>query len=999
MPRTADANQGRKARPTGALPDGHSDLRCRYEKARAELRAVKSQLRRANAERESGRAEQARLSLDMEYLLTATEIGAIFLDKHMNIRRFTPAATRTFDLVDEDIGRPIRETAFRFADTDFLALLAEVNRDAGVREAEVTVGGHAYLIRILPYRARGGEKGAVVAIADIAAQRRVRELDRRNQAVLAALSESIYSWDAKSEIVLFCNDVFAQTTDRRVADVIGRPLSEVIDAEKYRRTQIAMSELDSLPISEQTIKIATPSGAVIWRSVCYTRIDDEHGQPVGYLGCGRDISEQVRYAATLAELTGLDAPIDEPFEASARAALRIGANFLGVDNAMLFEVAGEQRRVLCRISGDDVALDEGALFRLPHRLCALQCSSEKAGLCIFHQEPGEAPRAPAGFSRGRRSSQCEFARGVEQGGAGPLTNILLKTADAGARLHNYIGAQVRMSGAALATLGFFSIRPPRFGAFTDLQRGFVSHIAQWLALKWEIHRERKALLRSEAELRLIFDNVSQNIWRLDGERRVRRANAGAAHAMGRSAADVIGVSADDFLNRLDPNWRAQSRAALANRTARYGVEARSIASDGGVQWTSTDFFPNPGGRNKEKSLLVVSSDITSLKQRETELEIAIAEVDHGRRRFEALYRRTPVLMCSFLADGRLIEASDLWLGKTGYARDEVIGRKLGAFMDEASQARASETVLPQLWRTGACDAVALRFLAKSGQAIDVELSGYLSAQDDNTFSCLAVLVDVTARNAAELALERANRELAAANDGLKKFAHIASHDLQEPLRKIKQFGDLLTTEFRDKLDGDAIFYLDVMRDSSDRMRRLIKDILNFSRSMNATFSRTRLDLVEIAQEVLAELDVAIRESLAVVSFGELPVLWGDRTAAQLLMRNLISNSLKYRRSHVAPLIAVTGDWSAEGDFLMRFKDNGCGIDARYIGTIFDPFTRLHTRAEIDGSGIGLAICKSVCERQNWRISVESRVNEGAEFIVAIPAADVVAPPAPEADHV
>ncbi len=162
----------------------------------------------------------------------------------------------------------------------------------------------------------------------------------------------------------------------------------------------------------------------------------------------------------------------------------------------------------------------------------------------------------------------------------------------------------------------------------------------------------------------------------------------------------------------------------------------------------------------------------------------------------------------------------------------------------------------------------------------MELSGYLSAQSSNPPSCPAAPVDVTARNAAETALERANRDLAAANDGLKKFAHIASHDLQEPLRKIKQCGDLLKTEFRDKLDGDAIFCLDVRRDSTDRMRRLMRDILNFSHSMNAALSRTKLDLGEIAREVLAEFDLKTRESQAVVTVGELPAIWGDRTAVR-----------------------------------------------------------------------------------------------------------------------
>src|SRR5436305_6952520 len=155
---------------------------------------------------------------------------------------------------------------------------------------------------------------------------------------------------------------------RQVADVIGRPLSEFLGSEKYMHALIAMHELKSRPVSEQTIKHVTPSGGFIWRSVCYTRIDDERGRATAYLGCGRDITEQVRYAAALEELSCLEARIDEPFETSARSALRIGANFLGVDNAVLSEIDDERHRIVCRFSGDGVALDEGALFSLPRQL-------------------------------------------------------------------------------------------------------------------------------------------------------------------------------------------------------------------------------------------------------------------------------------------------------------------------------------------------------------------------------------------------------------------------------------------------------------------------------------------------------------------------------------------------------------------------------------------------------------------------------------------------------
>ena len=192
--------------------------------------------------------------------------------------------------------------------------------------------------------------------------------------------------------------------------------------------------------------------------------------------------------------------------------------------------------------------------------------------------------------------------------------------------------------------------------------------------------------------------------------------------------------------------------------------------------------------------------------------------------------------------------------------------------------------------------------------------------------------------------------------------------------------------------SDAAFYVDLMRDSSERMRRLIKDILDFSRTINTTLSRTRVALADTAREVLAELDVAVSEAGAEVTVGPLLDLVGDRTAVQILMRNLIGNSLKYRRPGVRPQVKITGGWVSHSEYALSFKDNGVGVEPRYHEVIFDAFTRLRTRGEAGGSGLGLAICKSVCERQHWRIGVNSVPGEGAEFTIAIPAADVAKGP-------
>jgi len=882
---------------------------------------------------------------DLEALLQAVEIGAVFLDDGLRVRRYTPAASRVFALSADDIGRGIADVALRFEGVNLLSLLVEVVAAGAMREVEIGVEGHAYLLRVLPHRGAGAAPmGAIVTVIDVnalkMARRRVRDLNRRNQTVIESLSETIVSWDPKSEHILFSNEAFAQTLELSVEDLLGRPLAAVVHPEVHRHKRDAMAALQSQPFVTSLVRTPKPSGEIVWRSVRYTAVNGFDGRLVAYLACGRDVSDEVRYVEALEALAGVQTPIDLPFETFAAQALKIGAGLLGVPYAALSQSEGEQRRVACLVG------------------------------------PDKAPPPALGELALARAS--EIARRPE----GAVSEL---HAEAG--LAACIGVVVRAGAESYGAVCFFSDEPPAFGPITDIQRGFVRHIAQWIGMKIEIHRKHLSLRRSEAELRLIFDNVAQNIWRLDGLHRVRWANAGAAQSMGLDPRSVVGAPADAFMQRLDPKWRAHGEAAFGSQTAYYGVEAQFKPRGQAPQWTSTDFAPDNEGPDGEPSLLVVSTDITLAKERETELEVAIADADHSRRLYQQHYRRTPVLLCSFQRDGRVVEASDLWRDKTGYGREEVVGRRLGDFMDEPSRLRAVEA-LTELWRMGACEAVPLRFVAKSGRMMEVELSGYVSAEEGGAPLCLAALVDVTARSAAETALERANRDLATVNDGLKKFAHVASHDLQEPLRKIRQFGDILISEHRQALSDDAAFCIEAMRDSSDRMRRLIKDILDFSRSINATMSRTRLPLAEIAHDILSELEMAVREAGAEVRIGRLPTLLGDRTAVQLLMRNLIGNSLKYRRPGVPPQVSISGAWASEAEFVLSFKDNGGGVDPRYHEIIFDAFTRLQTHGDADGSGLGLAICKSVCERQQWRIGVKSAPGEGAEFTLAIPAADV-----------
>lgn len=919
--------------------------------ANEELQSTNEELHSVSAEHQRKIDELVQLSLDMDHLLKATEIGTIFLDDKLLVRRFTPAAEQAFNLIPQDIGRPISHITLRFEGVDFYALLAEVKTTHSMREQEVSIDGRAYFLRLLPYRADGAEKpGIVVTILDIEAlkqaQAQLRALDERQRLLLANLHEAILSWDAKTHKVTFCNEAYAAHFGKPKDEIIGVDIAAVMTPTQYEGCLQAMKRLKPKEAENLQFRLEAADGTVRWRVKNISCVANEQNEIVSYIAAGYDISEQMRYVEALRALAEVESPVDEPIETAIRPVLEIGAKFLGLERGVLGEIRDGNFRVVSYFGPPTPEFEPGTVIPADTAICAAS---------LFRDDTAPSPNQP-----------------IDQADA-PIC----------------IGFSVRSAGKPFGTVCFLSNKRPLYGPFTEIQRGFVKLIGQWINLKIEGLNQHQALRKNEAHLKLIFDNVPARIWHLDDQHRILRENAAAAHWVGKPVEDVENALVADVIPYVEDAWFAEDSEIINSGLPRYGITRHQAMGESPPRWTSIDKIPYHDPHTNERSLLVLSTDITSLKEREIELESVNRELSENRRRFEQLYRQTPMMMYSFDSDGHILEASDLWLSKSGYSRLEMIGRRFGDFFDAESRSRALEEVLPALLRDGRCEAIPLRVVTKRRELIEIELSAFVDKQSRRRgMICLAVLVDVTERNRAEKALEQANRELAGANEGLKKFAHVASHDLQEPLRKISQFGDLLLTECRDTIDEDGRMYVDIMRDSAERMRRLIRDILAFSKSVNTALHRRELKLESVIKEALVDLEISIRDSGAVIEIANLPSIMGDPATVQQLFRNLISNSIKYRREGTAPHIVVSASLTGDGHLAVRIKDNGRGFDPKFAEVIFNPFTRLHTASEIDGSGIGLAVCKSVCDRHRWQIGVDSMPDQGSEFTIILPITDL-----------
>jgi light-regulated signal transduction histidine kinase (bacteriophytochrome) len=291
--------------------------------------------------------------------------------------------------------------------------------------------------------------------------------------------------------------------------------------------------------------------------------------------------------------------------------------------------------------------------------------------------------------------------------------------------------------------------------------------------------------------------------------------------------------------------------------------------------------------------------------------------------------------------------------------------------------------LPQVLRHGAVDTVPLTALTRSGAPIEVRLSAFLErGAGGEPLIAHGAFSDVSDLNAARRALERHAAALERSNRELDRFATVASHDLQEPLRKISAFASLLARRYEDQIDADGRQSLAYLVDAAQRMRRLIDDLLAYSRTSNRELELEPVDLSALLAATLEELSLMVTEARAEIEAGPLPTVQADLTLMRLLFQNLVSNALKYRKgAHVRVVVRAERDGEA---WRITVADDGIGFDPRFSDKVFAPFQRLHNREAYAGTGIGLAICQQAVERHGGRIWVDTEPGFGARFHFTLP---------------
>jgi len=326
-------------------------------------------------------------------------------------------------------------------------------------------------------------------------------------------------------------------------------------------------------------------------------------------------------------------------------------------------------------------------------------------------------------------------------------------------------------------------------------------------------------------------------------------------------------------------------------------------------------------------------------------------------------------------EGKITDVNEATIKATGVSRDTLIGSDFSAYFTEPDKASAGYR---KVLADGSVRDYPLTLRHTSGRTIEVLYNGsvYRNAKGELQ-GVFAAARDITDRKRAEEELARSNKEL-------QQFAYVSSHDLQEPLRMISSFVQLLEKRYKGKLDQDADEFIGFVVEGTSRMQRMIQDLLTFSRVQSRGVEFAPVDTNQVFEKTVFSHQIMIKEAGAVVTKDELPTVMGDETQLSQLFQNLIDNAIKFRRAEETPKVHISAQRKGN-DWEFSVQDNGIGIDPQYFDRIFIIFQRLHAREAYEGTGIGLAVCMRIVERHGGRIWVESEPGRGSIFHFSLPA--------------
>jgi len=484
------------------------------------------------------------------------------------------------------------------------------------------------------------------------------------------------------------------------------------------------------------------------------------------------------------------------------------------------------------------------------------------------------------------------------------------------------------------------------------------------------HRAEEAMRLAGVYNRSLIEASLDPLVTISADGKITDVNAATEWVTGCSRERLVGTVFSDYFTEPERARAGYEQVFREGSVQDYPLEVRR--RDGHV----TPVLYNAAVYRDESGAVIgvfaAARDVTERKRAEEAVRLAGV---YNRSLIEASL--DPLVTIS--ADGKITDVNAATERVTGCSREQLVGTVFSDYFTEPERARAG---YEQVFREGSVQDYPLEVRHRDGHVTPVLYNAAVYRDESGAvIGVFAAARDVTERKRAEEALERRTEELARSNAELERFAYVASHDLQEPLRMVSSYVQLLGRRYQGKLDSDADEFIAFAVDGASRMQRLITDLLAFSRvgRPGKEFEPTSLDTA--LDRALLNLQVAIDESGAVVTRDSLPVVLGDATQMIQVFQNLVGNAVKFRRTD-APRVHVSARRNG-GEWQLGVRDNGIGVDAQYSERIFIIFQRLHGR-DYPGTGIGLPISKKIVERHGGRMWVESEPGKGSTFFFTLP---------------
>ncbi|MGB9939096.1 PAS domain S-box protein [Methanosarcina sp.] len=540
---------------------------------------------------------------------------------------------------------------------------------------------------------------------------------------------------------------------------------------------------------------------------------------------------------------------------------------------------------------------------------------------------------------------------------------LIEKIKLGERIHHYETLRLRKDGT---TINISITLSPVFNASGELVA--ISTIARDIT---ESKKAEEAMRLSNIYNRSLIEASLDPLVTIGPDGKITDVNEATELVTDYSRNELIGTDFSDYFTEPEKAREGYQQVFREGLVRDYPLEIQHQNGQLTPVLYNASVYRDESG--KIIGVFAAARDITERKKAEEALRLSNI---YNRSLIEASL--DPLVTIG--PDGKITDVNKATELVTGYSRHELAGTDFSDYFTEPEKAKEG---YQQVFREGLVLDYELEIQHRSGYVTPVLYNASVYRDEaEEVIGVFAAARDITERKKAEAMLKLKLEELARSNAELEQFAYVSSHDLQEPLRMIASYLQLLQRKYQGELDDKADKYINFAVDGASRMQSLINDLLEFSRVTTKAREFEPVECELILDRVLSDLEIPIRENKAIISYDPLPEITADYTQLAQVFQNLISNAIKFRGKE-APEVYISAE-KKEDQWLFSVRDNGIGIDPKYSDRIFEVFKRLHKREEYPGTGIGLSICKKIVERHGGNIWVESEPGKGSTFYFTLP---------------